>query len=306
MKAIDIMSSPVIGVRPDAPVREVAGLLLERSISAVPVLEGERLVGLVSEADVLRRRHLSVRARRARDIMTREVETVTPDTPVEEMVASTNRGILVTRLWYIREVDPYQKIMTGMTRDGTFLVEGGKITRGLRNFRFNQDLIELLSNVEALSPSVRASVNGTVKTVGRRPAASCAAKVAPFHAYSTGLTVMFGCCFSNNATLSLNCFWAASELPGRNAATLIVTFEAAVAIDAAPTATNSPVATTTSVIALRVAFIVLPFRGLLASARRCSGGRRSRACLSSSHASRRGAWQIYQNNARVQRDFADF
>ena len=55
------------------------------------------------------------------------------DTPVEEMVASTNRGILVTRLWYIREVDPYQKIMTGMTRDGTFLVEGGKFTRGLRN-----------------------------------------------------------------------------------------------------------------------------------------------------------------------------
>lgn len=79
------------------------------------------------------------------------------DTPVEEMVASTNRGILVTRLWYIREVDPYQKIMTGMTRDGTFLVEDGKIIRGLRNFRFNQDLIELLSNVDALSPSVRAS-----------------------------------------------------------------------------------------------------------------------------------------------------
>jgi predicted Zn-dependent protease len=73
------------------------------------------------------------------------------------MVASTNRGILVTRLWYIREVDPYQKIMTGMTRDGTFLVEDGKIIRGLRNFRFNQDLIELLSNVDALSPSVRAS-----------------------------------------------------------------------------------------------------------------------------------------------------
>jgi quercetin 2,3-dioxygenase len=87
MKAVDIMSSPVIAVRPDAPVREVAGLLLERSISAVPVLEGERLVGLVSEADVLRRRHLGVRARRARDIMTREVETVTPDTPVEDIAA---------------------------------------------------------------------------------------------------------------------------------------------------------------------------------------------------------------------------
>jgi predicted Zn-dependent protease len=76
---------------------------------------------------------------------------------VEEMIASTQRGVLVTRLWYIREVDPYEKIMTGMTRDGTFLVEDGHVTRGLRNFRFNQSLIELLSNVEGLSPSVRAS-----------------------------------------------------------------------------------------------------------------------------------------------------
>jgi len=79
------------------------------------------------------------------------------ESSVEEMIASTERGVLVTRLWYIREVDPYQKIMTGMTRDGTFLVEGGKVTRGLKNFRFNQNLIELLSNVEALSPAVRAS-----------------------------------------------------------------------------------------------------------------------------------------------------
>jgi predicted Zn-dependent protease len=79
------------------------------------------------------------------------------DTSVEDMVASTERGILVTRLWYIREVDPYEKIFTGMTRDGTFLVEGGVVTAGLRNFRFNQSLIEMLSNVEALSPAVRAS-----------------------------------------------------------------------------------------------------------------------------------------------------
>jgi PmbA protein len=77
--------------------------------------------------------------------------------PLEAMIASTARGILVTRLWYIREVDPYEKIMTGMTRDGTFLIEDGRITRGVRNFRFNQALPELLSNVEALSPEVRAS-----------------------------------------------------------------------------------------------------------------------------------------------------
>ncbi|MGH9657819.1 MAG: TldD/PmbA family protein [Bryobacteraceae bacterium] len=79
------------------------------------------------------------------------------DTSVGEMIASTERGILVTRLWYIREVDPFAKIMTGMTRDGTFLVEGGRVTRGLRNFRFNQSLIVLLRNVEAMSPAVRAS-----------------------------------------------------------------------------------------------------------------------------------------------------
>ena len=79
------------------------------------------------------------------------------DSSVEEMVASTERGILVTRLWYIREVDPYQKAFTGMTRDGTFLVEAGRIAAGLRNFRFNQSLMEMLSNVEALSQPVRAS-----------------------------------------------------------------------------------------------------------------------------------------------------
>ena len=75
---------------------------------------------------------------------------------VDEMIASTERGILVTRLWYIREVDPYEKIVTGMTRDGTFLIENGKVQCGLRNFRFNQSLIAMLSNVEAMGTSVRA------------------------------------------------------------------------------------------------------------------------------------------------------
>ena len=73
------------------------------------------------------------------------------------MIASTERGILVTRLWYIREVDPYEKILTGMTRDGTFLVENGKVVCGVRNFRFNQSLIEMLSNVEQMSTPVRTS-----------------------------------------------------------------------------------------------------------------------------------------------------
>jgi len=76
---------------------------------------------------------------------------------VDEMVASTERGVWVTRLWYIREVDPYEKILTGMTRDGTFYVENGKLQHGILNFRFNQSLVELLSKVEALSIPVRAS-----------------------------------------------------------------------------------------------------------------------------------------------------
>lgn len=79
------------------------------------------------------------------------------DSSIEEMIASTGRGVLLTRVWYIREVDPYEKIMTGMTRDGAFLIENGAITGGIRNFRFNQSLIELLRNVEMLSPAVRAS-----------------------------------------------------------------------------------------------------------------------------------------------------
>jgi len=83
----------------------------------------------------------------------------TPADPktVHQMIASTERGVLVTRLWYIREVDPYEKILTGMTRDGTFYVEDGKVRHGTLNFRFNESLIHMLSNVEAMGTPVRAS-----------------------------------------------------------------------------------------------------------------------------------------------------
>jgi PmbA protein len=79
------------------------------------------------------------------------------DKSVDDMIRSTERGVLVTRLWYIREVDPYEKILTGMTRDGTFLVENGRVAGGIRNFRFNQSIIEALANVEMLGPAVRAA-----------------------------------------------------------------------------------------------------------------------------------------------------
>ncbi len=76
---------------------------------------------------------------------------------LEEMIGSTERGVLVTRLWYIREVEPYEKVLTGMTRDGTFLVENGRVTSGIKNFRFNQSVLEMLSNVEMLGQAVRAT-----------------------------------------------------------------------------------------------------------------------------------------------------
>jgi len=87
------------------------------------------------------------------------------DSSVEKMVAGTDRGLLVTRVWYIREVDPYEKIMTGMTRDGLFLVENGKVTTAARNFRFNQSLIGLLQNVKEMGPSVRATAEEAFEMV---------------------------------------------------------------------------------------------------------------------------------------------
>jgi PmbA protein len=74
---------------------------------------------------------------------------------LDEMIASTDRGLLVTRLWYIREVDPYEKVLTGMTRDGLFLIEKGQVSSAVRNFRFNQSILEMLRKVEMLGPAVR-------------------------------------------------------------------------------------------------------------------------------------------------------
>lgn len=83
----------------------------------------------------------------------------------EEMIRSTGRGLLVTRFWYIREVDPYTKILTGMTRDGTFLIEDGEVKYGVKNFRFNQSIIEMLNQVEMISPPERAAGEESVEMV---------------------------------------------------------------------------------------------------------------------------------------------
>lgn len=111
MKAKDIMTSTVVTVGPDTPVNEIAALLFERRISALPVVQDGRLLGIVSEADLLHRHEIGTdciarsgswwlrlfsadrsiedyiksHARKARDIMTRRVATVTPDTPLAEV-----------------------------------------------------------------------------------------------------------------------------------------------------------------------------------------------------------------------------
>jgi len=75
---------------------------------------------------------------------------------LQEMISSTERGLLVTRLWYIREVDAYEKILTGMTRDGTFVVQHGRVGQGIRNFRFNQSVVQMLRQVLDLGQPMRA------------------------------------------------------------------------------------------------------------------------------------------------------
>src|SRR6185503_2394061 len=76
-------------------------------------------------------------------------------TSLADMISSTERGVLVTRLWYLRQVDPRTVLYTGLTRDGTFLIEGGKIARSVRNFRFNESPLFMLNNLEALGPARR-------------------------------------------------------------------------------------------------------------------------------------------------------
>jgi predicted Zn-dependent protease len=66
---------------------------------------------------------------------------------VDELVASTERGLLLTCLWYIREVDPQTLLLTGLTRDGVFLVEGGEVTGAVNNFRFNESPVGMLRRV---------------------------------------------------------------------------------------------------------------------------------------------------------------
>ncbi|HXW39441.1 MAG TPA: metallopeptidase TldD-related protein, partial [Acidimicrobiales bacterium] len=75
---------------------------------------------------------------------------------LQDMVRSTERGLLLTCLWYIREVDPTTLLLTGLTRDGVYLVEDGKVTGGVNNFRFNESPVDLLRRATEAGASHRA------------------------------------------------------------------------------------------------------------------------------------------------------
>lgn len=71
-------------------------------------------------------------------------------TSIDEMIRSTTKGLLVTRFWYVRVVEPIRDLYTGMTRDGTFLIRDGEIAGPVKNLRFNESAVRLLENVELL------------------------------------------------------------------------------------------------------------------------------------------------------------
>ena len=70
---------------------------------------------------------------------------------IDELVGPVKRGLLVTHFFYIRVLDPHEASVTGLTRDGLFLIEDGKVTQPVNNFRFNQSLLALLKNCEAMT-----------------------------------------------------------------------------------------------------------------------------------------------------------
>ena len=82
------------------------------------------------------------------------------DASLQDLIKGTKKGILVTRLWYIRGVDPQTLLYTGLTRDGTFYIENGEIKYPVKNFRFNESPIIMLNNLEELGQQVR--INGNL------------------------------------------------------------------------------------------------------------------------------------------------
>ena len=108
------------------------------------------------------------------------MESSGPGSSLEDMIKATDRGILLGRFWYIRGVDPRTALQTGLTRDGIWYVENGKIKHPVKNFRFNQSLMQLLAqgNVEMIGASERV---GSSEGQGGSSALLPALKVKEFH-----------------------------------------------------------------------------------------------------------------------------
>ena len=102
-----------------------------------------------------------IRREANRQIALREAEKTRLELPgavgtVEDLVRTTDRGLLLTCLWYIREVDPVTLLVTGLTRDGVYLVEGGEVVGAVNNFRFNESPLDVLARSTEVGGTVRA------------------------------------------------------------------------------------------------------------------------------------------------------
>lgn len=86
------------------------------------------------------------------------------NTSLQDMIKDTKRGVLVTRFWYIRSVDPQTLLYTGLTRDGTFYIENGVIRYPVKNFRFNESPVIMLNNLETLGKQVRVPGTGSAES----------------------------------------------------------------------------------------------------------------------------------------------
>jgi predicted Zn-dependent protease len=84
---------------------------------------------------------------------------------LDQIIAGTQRGVLVTHCWYIRAVDQRTLVYTGLTRDGTFLIENGTIARPIKNFRFNESPLFILNNVDAIGRPVRTQSGGAMPPI---------------------------------------------------------------------------------------------------------------------------------------------
>ena len=110
------------------------------------------------------------------------VEVTGAESSLAELVGDVDRGLLLTCLWYIREVDPQTLLLTGLTRDGVYMVEGGEITAAVNNFRFNESPVDLLDRLTA------ASVMCTDASISSRAHAACSAGLATVSASSMSFT----------------------------------------------------------------------------------------------------------------------